>query len=401
MKNKNNKITRLFLIGLIIISINLVLVSNSSATEDTDELGCHPGGYEISADVSEIQAEPLSSYTLEVEGTGEDVVIDVFEGAMDNDVFTISPSNIIEDNSKYDLDSDTDSVRVELEIEMPEKPGVYTLRILSRGPDLKGKNSPLKELDIEVTVGRKSPLEQLFDHNNYYLAGLGLLFMLPGLAIFQISVSRKNESKKSTQKRDPSERFTSPIKDNLDIKEDPKKDIHRPTSHIEMKQRTYQIQAIKENSSNIEGSLSLVMENPGLISREREMQLFENKIKRNMIKDEPKTFGIFLAVGLLLLIINVFLIVGTALDLIFAMEMETLESRELLDVENFQDLGLLIHIILGSIGLFMGIIVVFGTFSNVPRDKLKLPVYIMALALTFNFLYGIFIFTEILGYLGG
>ncbi len=378
MKSKNNKITRIFLMGLFIIVINMVLISNTSATPDADELGCHPEGYEISSDISEITAEPSSTYTLEVTGTGEDVVIDVYEGAMDNDVFTISPSNIIEDNSKYDLDSDTDSIRVELEIEMPEKTGAYTLRILSRGPDLKGKGTPLAELDIEVTVGQKAPLEAFFDHNNYYLAGLGLVFMLPGVMIFQ----------KSTQKRKLSEKFKrsdDPTEDNLNIRKNKVKKFDQKTDSAE------HLMVIRESSSNLEGSQSLIMDN----------QLFEIKLK-NMIKREP--FGIFLAAALILFTINIFLILGMAMNFIFGMEM--LESRELLDLANFQDLGLLIHISLGSIGLFMGIIVVFGAFSNVPREKLKLPVYIMALALTFNFLYGIFpltfgflygIFTPILG----
>ncbi len=65
----------------------------------------------------------------------------------------------------------------------------------------------------------------------------------------------------------------------------------------------------------------------------------------------------------------------------------------------FNYIGQLSHIIMGSIGYIAGIVAVIGTFTNVPIIKMKIPVYIMFSAWTFNFFYGIFV-VPILG-LGG
>jgi hypothetical protein len=65
-------------------------------------------------------------------------------------------------------------------------------------------------------------------------------------------------------------------------------------------------------------------------------------------------------------------------------------------VTNGLGVNQLIHFSLGSIGYLAGILAVFGTYTNVPKQKMKLGVYIMLLGWLFNFLFGIFIPTPFL-----
>lgn len=286
MTSKSHKKTQLLVFALIVIT-TFVLVLNSNAYPSAKILGCHPGGYTITCDVSEIKAEASDSYIVEVTGTGIGVVIDVYTGALDNDEFTITPNYVIADGSADDLDPTANSIRVELNITMPSQSGIYTLRILSRASTLSGVSTALAEFDIEVTIGivTKSALEIFFDHSNFYLGGLALAFMGIGAIIFLLKNKRHE--------------FT-------------------------------------------------------------------------------KSHGIFMTTALMLMTVNVFLILNDTMD--FALGS--------MDLTNSQDIGQLSHIVLGSIGYIAGIIVVIGTYTNVPANKLKLAVFIMFLGWTFNFLYG-------------
>ncbi|MHA2127176.1 MAG: hypothetical protein ACXABO_18300 [Promethearchaeota archaeon] len=261
---------------------------NSQAYPDATTLGCHPGGYTISVNESSIEAEISTSYILEVTGTGQGVVIDVFAGALDNDLFVILPSNVIADNSIDDLDSAANSIRVELNITMPDQQGIYKLRILSRGPSLEGDNTPLMNFDVQITVGdakvTKTFLTIVLENYNIYLSGVAVIFMGIGTVIFQITYKRKEESK-----------------------------VH----------------------------------------------------------------GIFMAIGFILVTVNMFLILDDT-------------------VTNGLGVNQLIHFSLGSIGYMAGILAVFGTYTHVPRQKMKLAPYIMLLGWLFNFLFGIFIPTPFL-----
>ncbi len=94
-------------------------------------------------------------------------------------------------------------------------------------------------------------------------------------------------------------------------------------------------------------------------------------------KDESKAHGIFVAIGFILVTANMFLILDDT-------------------VTNGLGLNQLIHFSLGSVGYLAGILAVFGTYTNVPKQKMKLGIYIMMLGWLFNFLFGIFITTPIL-----
>ncbi len=300
-KNKHQKKSLLLIIGFFVISTALV-VFNSQAYPDEASFGCHStGGYTITVDEEymEFETETSSIITLIVTGTGENVVIDVYPDALDNELFIIFPSDEIADNSVYDLNSSIDSIRVEFSITVPSEDGVYTLRILSREPTLDGVNTAMAVIDITITTGVviKTPVEIFFDHNNIYLGGISLIITFIGVIIFQINVKRKQESK-----------------------------IH----------------------------------------------------------------GIFIATGLVLTSINIFLILDIAMDFTF----------NPIDLTILLNIGQLIHIILGLIGYIAGIIVVFGTFTNAQGVKLTKFVYTMLLTWILNFFYGIFIMTTNFG-LGG
>jgi hypothetical protein len=94
-------------------------------------------------------------------------------------------------------------------------------------------------------------------------------------------------------------------------------------------------------------------------------------------KNESKAHGIFLALAFILITANMFLILDDT-------------------VANGLGVNQLIHFSLGSIGYLAGILAVFGTYTNVPKQKMKLGVYIMLLGWLFNFLFGIFIPTPFL-----
>ena len=369
MKNKKQMKRRLFLIGLFLF-IMLAFAKNISTSPDAATLGCHPCEYTITADVTEIQAGEGDSYTLEVTATGSSVVIDVYAGAMDNDLFVISPGNIIEDNSVDDTDPTVDSITVSLDIEMPSTSGEYTLRILSRAPTLQGVSTALMNLDIAVTIGVvvRTPLELFFDHSELYIGGVIILFLFIGLVVFQSTVNRRDEFKRLYRQKEFS------------------KDV---------------VQVIKDMNSNFESKMTIIMQNLDIKQEtlpdfevEKENELFKNYIQKGMNLKEPKAHGAFIAIAFILMTVNIFLIITTTMDFAFGY-LESLESRDVLDLVNFQDINTIIHIILGSLGYIAGILVLVGTYSNVPGQKLKLPIYIMFIAWTFNLLYGVFVLISI------
>jgi len=297
MKSKNNKKTLFFVVGFLLITV-VALVLNTKAYPNESTLGCHPGGYTISADVSEIEAEVSGNYTVEVIGTGTGVVIDVYAGAKHNDLFNILPNNIIADNSPDDLNPAVNSIRVNLNITVPSQDGIYTLRILARGPILDGEDTAINVIDIAVTVGTviippTPPLALFFSHSNYYIGLAVVILLVIGLIVFQINMKKRS-----------------------DVEE----------------------------------------------------------------KSESKLHGIFMTSAFALTTINAFLILSEAMNTIFG-------STELPIINYLSQLS---HIILGSIGYIGGIVAVIGTFTNVPISKMKIPVYIMFSAWTFNFFYGIF-----------
>lgn len=284
MKSKNHKKTLYFIVSFIVI-LTIAISLNSKAYPDANTLGCHPGGYTITITNSTIETEVSSSYMLEVLATGQGVVIDVYAGVLDNDLFTILPNNIIIDNSAEDLNPAANSIRVNLNITVPSQPGIYTLRILSRAPTITGETTGIAVADIEINVGGAKLTPNLFFENyNIYFSGISLIFMGIGTIIFQINLNRK---------------------------------------------------------------------------------------------DESKAHGIFMAIGFILITVNMFLILDDT-------------------VINGLGVNQLIHFSLGSVGYMAGILAVFGTYTHVPRKKMKLATYIMLLGWSFNFLFGIFIPTPIL-----
>ncbi len=334
------------LVGVFILSISIILALFSmsavaSPDEGADCNSCHDeGDYEISADKTTINAPTSTEITITIKASGDDLIVEAPEDARDNDKFDFD-EDIIEDNDANDEDSDSDEIEYEFEIMTPNKEGEYILLIISRESEDSGRDTPLEDIEIEVNVGRKTPLELFFDHNNYYLGGLTLIFMSFGLIVFHTGVNRKNEYKKSVQKKNLSE---SLVQDNKE-----------------------------EKSTDIE--------------EKKDIGLFQDK-----------TRGFFIAIALILVTVNTFLIINTSITFTYGLieSIILMESRELSDLSNLQDLSQLILIILGSIGYIAGIIVVFGTFTNVPGHRLKLPKYIMSLVWIFNFLYGIFIISSIL-----
>ncbi len=97
-------------------------------------------------------------------------------------------------------------------------------------------------------------------------------------------------------------------------------------------------------------------------------------------KKQSKVHVIFMASAFIITTVNIFLIFNDSMDFIIKPSELTTE----------QSIDLLIHILLGSVGYITGIIVVFGTFSNVPDSKMKLGVYVMLFAWVLNFFFEIF-----------
>ena len=96
--------------------------------------------------------------------------------------------------------------------------------------------------------------------------------------------------------------------------------------------------------------------------------------------------------AIFLSLINMFLVITEAINFGYD-ALETMPSQELMSLVNLWMIGQMTHILLGIFGLIAAIIVVVGTVNNVPGERLKLPLYAMTLAWTFNFLYGILILT--------
>ena len=297
MNNKKHKKPVLIILGFYVLITMSIVLLNTSAYPDESTLGCHPGGYTISTNVSEIEADVSSNHIVEVTATGVSVVVDIYAGALDNDVFVILPSNVIADDSPgEDLDSEPNSIRVELNITMPSQSGIYTLRILARAPVLDGEDTGITLVDIEVTVGIVTipptpPLALFFNHSNYYIGLVVVILLVIGLIVFQINMKKE--------------------------------------------------------------------------------------------KSESKLHGILMAAAFALTTINIFLILEETMNITFG----------LIEIPIINYLGQLGHIILGSVGYIAGIGGVIGTFTNVPISKMKIPVYVMFLAWTLNFFYGIFILT--------
>ncbi|UCC19653.1 MAG: hypothetical protein JSV62_16390 [Promethearchaeota archaeon] len=365
MKNKRQLKRRFFLVGLFLF-IMLIFAKNISTTEDAATLGCHPGGYTITADVSQIQIGEEETYSLEVTATGPDVVVDIYAGAMDNDLFVISPGNIVEDNSADDTDPADDSITVTFEIQMPSTSGEYILRILSRGPTLDGVNTALMNLDIQVTIGTvvRTPFELFFDHSEMYIGIAVIIFLFIGLVVFQSNVNRNGEFNRLFQQKQLSKEIVQNLKS---------------------------ITANFNNRlANILQKLDITQEELPNIETVTESEFLKDYIPRGMNISEPKTHGVYIGIAFILMTINIFLIITNTIDFIVGYP-ASLASRAFLDLANFQDFNIIIHIVLGSIGYVAGIIVLSGTYTGVPGQKLKIPIYIMFISWTFNLLYGILV----------
>ncbi len=332
-------VARVFIFSISFILVLFIASAAAAPDESSDCNSCHDeGDYEISADKTTISTQTSTKITITIEASGDDLVVEAPEDARDNDQFDFD-EELIEDNDGNDDDGDNDEIKVEFEITAPSKEGDYTLLIMSRESEESGRDTPLAYVEIEVKVGSKTPLEMFFDHKDYYLGGFALIFMFTGLFVFQIDVKRKN--KKLSEGRGD------------------------------------RVQAFEEEES------------PD-IEREKDIGLFKDKIK---------THGFFIAIAMILITVNIFLIMNDTMGFTFGLvdSMISMESMEMSDLAYYlQDLNQLIHITMGTIGYIAGIIVVVGIFTKVPVEKLKLPKYIMCLGWTFNFLYGIFINSTIL-----
>ena len=390
-------------IGIFIFSISVLLVLfNGSTVAAPDESGdcnsCHDEeDYEISADKTTINAQTSTKITITIKASGDDLIVEAPEDARDNDKFDFD-DDLIEDNDANDDDSDNDEIEVEIEITTPNKEGEYTLLIISRASEDSGGDTPLKELEIEVNVGEeRMTLETFLDPNNYYLGGLALIFMFIGLIVFQINMNKLPEGldlaireEKSTDIK--KEMDVEWFKDKLRFKM--KGDIYLTESADFQDVRKEVLESIETYLEGLDfGDDVEYSRIYNIIMNHKQVSKLEDLYLK--IKDVSKTHGFFIAIALILITVNIFLIMNATMDFTLGL-FESMESRELLDLANLQDLSQVINIILGSIGYIAGIIVVFGTFTNVPGHKLKLPKYIMLLGWTFNFLYGIFIISPIL-----
>jgi len=198
MKNKNQKKIKLLIFSSILIITIGMAINTSGTKDDTGGCGCHPGGYIITSDLATIEGEGSSIITLDITATGANLVVDVYAGALDNDLFTISPGNIVADGDANDLDAAADAINVKLDITLPSERGEYTLRILARDVTLSGINTPLATLDLVVTVGEPIPptiLELFFNHYNLYLGGTILILASIGTVMFHIYLKKESDSK--------------------------------------------------------------------------------------------------------------------------------------------------------------------------------------------------------------
>ncbi len=114
--------------------------------------------------------------------------------------------------------------------------------------------------------------------------------------------------------------------------------------------------------------------------------VFQINVKK---RNAAKSHGILIGIALIVASVNMFLVMHDAIDFIF-------NSVDFMSNAN-QSIDQLVHIILGSVGFFAGIVVVVGTYTKVPAENLKFAVYAMLMGFVFNYVYGIFMLTPIGG----
>ena len=95
-------------------------------------------------------------------------------------------------------------------------------------------------------------------------------------------------------------------------------------------------------------------------------------------KLDSKFHGVFMTIAFILVTVNIFLILNDTLYI----------TNGPIILTSSQFIGQLNNIILGSIGYLAGIIVVFGTYTNVPGSKMKFAVYSMLLVWSINLFIG-------------
>jgi len=95
-------------------------------------------------------------------------------------------------------------------------------------------------------------------------------------------------------------------------------------------------------------------------------------------KLDSKFHGVFMTIAFIFITVNVFLILNDTMYI---------TNNPILLTSN-QYIGQLNNIILGSVGYLAGIVVVFGTYTNVPGSKMKFAVYTMLLGWSLNLFIG-------------
>ena len=181
------KKTFILFIGIISLLFMSVLFYGSGTPSQGDshsESFCHQntGGYTVSANVtSTISVISSSTIIFNVSATGSNLFIQVYPGAEDNSLFTISPTtNRINDGDPEDNDPSTD-ILVTFNITVPSTNGYYVIFIISG--DSTSTPPPFAILEIEVSVGGVAAPG--FDFSNI-LDHLGLYIGLPALLLVSL-----------------------------------------------------------------------------------------------------------------------------------------------------------------------------------------------------------------------
>ena len=196
-KPKNHKKITLGFLGTIILILVLTVNSNVGANPryGEDPYICHSqGGYFIETENSlTLSIEQGGIGSLVISGSGSEVQIHIIPGARDNDLFNITHSNVISDNSEYDTNSAPDLITVNLEITAPDEEGTYSLMILARSPN--NSTPDFAFLEFEVNVGAGASFWQkignffrnnILNHMNIYIGGTAVFCLALGTLLYEI-----------------------------------------------------------------------------------------------------------------------------------------------------------------------------------------------------------------------
>ena len=190
---------KIILISCFAFIIFYTLTTPAQAIPDygEDVYSCHSkGGYSIESNATDpIEVTMDGSFSVEIIGTGQEVILQVYPEGSDNELFSYSPKTMIADSSEHDLEPEQNKVKAIITFTAPDTAGQYKLMILAREPTDARPDLAILYLTVNVGEFEFTWYEKIaiffttyiFSHLNIYLGGIAVGLLMVATILYELN----------------------------------------------------------------------------------------------------------------------------------------------------------------------------------------------------------------------